>query len=139
MLDQMLLNLIMFCHFTIVCCVVGIPFIGSNYFLILHSICVPFMMCHWVMNDNTCVLSMMELHMRKKLGITVDKKDCFTCQLIDPIYEFNANNEDWSDCIYTFTIILWLIVVYKLYSMYEKGEINNIHELFFSNNTTCLF
>ncbi len=139
MLDSMLLNLIMFCHFIVVCCVVGIPFFGNNYFLVLHFICVPFMMSHWVMNDNTCVLSLLELHFRKKLGLEVDKKDCFTCQLIDPIYDFKANNEDWSDFIYIITTCLWLITVYKLYCMYQRGEINTMHDLLFSNNTTTLF
>lgn len=139
MLDQILLNLIMFFHFLIVCLVIGVPFFGNNYFLLMHAICVPFMMSHWIMNDNTCVLSMMEMQLRKKLNLPVDKKECFTCQLIDPIYDFKANNEKWTEYIYIITTGFWLITLYKLYTMYERCEIQTMHDLLFKDNTTKLF
>lgn len=138
MLDEMLLNLIMFCHFVIVCLVIGIPFFGNNYLLLMHVICVPFIMCHWLMNDNTCVLTLMEIELRKKLKMSIDKTECFTCQLINPIYDFKANNEEWSNIIYGITTILFLISFYKLYSMYDRGEINSMEDLLFKNNTTHL-
>lgn len=139
MLHEMLLKLIMLCHFIIVCLVVGVPFFGNNYFLVMHAICVPFMMSHWIMNDNTCVLSMAELELRKKLKLPFDKKECFTCQLIDPVYDFKANNEEWTEYIYIITTCLWFISIYKLYSMYERGEIRTTRDLLFSNNTTNIF
>ena len=138
MLNEMLLNLIMFCHFAIVCLVIGVPFFGNNYFLVMHAICVPFMMSHWLMNDNTCMLSVIELELRKKLKMPVDKKECFTCQLIDPIYDFKANNEEWTEYIYVLTTGFWVITLYKLYSMYNKGEIQTTYDLMFKNNTTNL-
>lgn len=139
MLDTVLLNLIMFCHFVVVCLVIGVPFFGNNYLLFMHSICVPFMMLHWITNDNTCVLSLMELELRKKLDMPLDKKECFTCQLIDPIYDFNANNKEWTEYIYVITTCLWFITLYKLYSMYKRGEIQTTNDLLFKNNTTKLF
>lgn len=139
MLDAMLLKLIMFCHFVIVCFVIGIPFVGNNYFLVMHLICVPFMMTHWYMNDNTCVLSLIEMELRKKLNMPVNKNDCFTCQLIDPVYEFNAHRDEWSELIYIVTTGFWLITVYKLYCMYDRGEINTMHDLLMKDNTTKLF
>jgi hypothetical protein len=139
MLDEISLYLIMLCHFIVVCLVVGVPFFGNNYLLVMHAICVPFIMLHWVINDNTCVLSVIELEIRKKLKMPVDKKACFTCQLIDPIYDFKANNEDWSEYIYIFTTLLWLTSVYKLYSMYQRGEIVSMQDLLLKENTTSLF
>lgn len=129
----------MLCHFIIVCLVIGVPFFGNNYLLFMHSICVPFMMLHWLMNDNTCVLSLIEIELRKKLNLSTDKKQCFTCQLINPIYDFKANNEKWTEYIYIITTSLWFISLYKLYSMYERGEISNTNDLLFKNNTTKLF
>lgn len=139
MLDEMLLKFIMFVHFIVVCCVVLIPFFGNNYFLFLHAICTPFMMFHWIMNDDTCFLSVMEMELRKKMGLPIDKKECFTCQLIEPIYNFKANNEEWSAYIYIITTGLWFVTIYKLYAMWEKGELTTIEDLILKENTTKLF
>ena len=139
MFDKLFLNIIMFVHFIVVCLVIGVPFFGNNYLLFMHSICVPFMMLHWIINDNTCVLSIMEIELRKKLDLPIKKKDCFTCQLIEPIYDFKANNEKWTWYIYIATISLWLITMYKLCSMYQRGEIVSMNDFLFKNNTTKLF
>jgi hypothetical protein len=119
--------------------VIGIPFIGNNYFLILHAICVPFIMLHWITNDNTCVLTTVEIEIRKNMNLPIDKSKCFTCRLIEPVYDFKADNIEWTFYIYTITTILWFISLYKLYTMYSKGEIQNLKDLFLANNTTKLF
>jgi hypothetical protein len=129
MLNEVLLSIIWICHFLVVCFVVGIPLFGTYYLLFMHAILVPFMMMHWILNDNTCVLSLLELHIRKKMGQNTDKKDCFTCQLINPVYDFTNTFEEWSRAIYVITIILWLISVYKLYDGFKRGKINNLQNL----------
>lgn len=129
MLNNFLLNIIWFCHLIVVCFVVGIPFFGSYYFLLMHAILVPFIMLHWLVNDNTCVLSLIELEIRKRMGEKIDKQDCFTCQLVNPIYDFTANFEEWSAMIYILTTILWLISVCKLYHGFKNGEIKSINDL----------
>jgi hypothetical protein len=126
------LYFIMFCHFLVVCFIVLVPFINSNYLLLLHSILVPFIMIHWLLNDNTCVLSVIETNMRKHIygTNTIDVNDCFTCKLINPIYDFRANYNDYSTIIYFITIILWSISLGKLYYKYCTGEIRTIMDLF---------
>lgn len=139
MMDKILLNLITLCHIVLIGCVIGIPFTSNNYLLTLHFMLTPFMMAHWYMNDHTCCLTLMEKQIRKNLNMTTNEKDCFTCQLIEPVYDFKANNEEWATFLYVITSALWLISAYKLYSMYSRGEITTTHDLLFKENTTKLF
>jgi hypothetical protein len=113
----------------VVCFVVGVPFFGSNYLLLMHAITIPFMMAHWALNDNTCVLSLIEKEVRKKMGQDIENKDCFTCQLINPIYDFKTTYEDWTVTIYFLTTMLWLTSVYKLYCGYSNGSIKSLQDL----------
>lgn len=124
----------MLIHFIVVCFVVLIPFIGNNYFLLMHTIIVPFIMVHWALNDNTCVLSLLETKLRSHIyGNEINEDDCFTCRLINPIYDFKANNDDHSTIIYIITILLWIISTYKLYNKYSTGEISSIRDLIIVN------
>lgn len=129
-MNELVLNLIVILHFLFVMFVLITPFIGNNYFLIIHIIVVPFMMAHWYANDNNCALTLMEKKLRKELyGTDPDPNDCFTYNLIAPIYDFKKNYNDLSELIYIITISLWLLSVFKLYSNYKNGKLSSIHDL----------
>lgn len=90
-------------------------------------------MMHWILNNNTCALSLLEVEIRKKLnnGIEVDRKnECFTCRIIDPIYDLTANYDNYATFIYTITTLLWLISIGKLSYKVCTGEINCFAQLF---------
>jgi hypothetical protein len=71
----------------------------------------------------------MEKKIREHLsGGEVSSNDCFTSRLINPIYDFKANNKDFSTIIYLITITLWLISSGKLYNKYKNGEIQSIYD-----------
>lgn len=130
-MNQLLLYLIIGLHFFFVLFVVLTPFIGNNYLLLLHAVFVPFMMIHWYINDNDCFLTLMERQLRLKLyGTVPDPNDCFTYNLIAPIYDFKKNNNDMSFFIYVITIGLWLTTVFKIYSNYQCGKLSKIEDLF---------
>ena len=123
-MHNLLLNIITLCHFAVVCFVVLTPFIGNNYFLLMHAILVPFIMFHWIINDNTCVLSTIEKKIREKMTNKTSESamdDCFTCKLINPIYDFRANYNTYSAMIYIVTTLLWLVSVYKIYCRLKSG------------------
>lgn len=130
-MNQVLLYLIITIHIMLILFVVIVPFFGSNYLLLIHSIIVPFIILHWIVNDNTCVLSIMEMKIREKLGNRdVDRNECFTCNLIDPIYNLRANYDDYSKLIYLITISLWIVSAGKLYSRYCSGQIKSFEDFF---------
>lgn len=111
--------------------VVITPFLNSNYLLLMHAIIVPFIMIHWILNDNTCMLTTIEKHIRERMnGAPVNTHDCFTCRLIDPIYDFKSNYEDYSNFIYLITTALWFISLIKLTCKWRSGEINSLISLF---------
>ena len=129
-MKEIMLYLIVILHFMFVLFIVLTPFIGSNYFLILHAIMVPFMMGHWYTNDNNCALTMMEKKLRKNIyGIEPDPNDCFTYNLIAPVYDFKKNNNDMSSIIYIVTIALWGYTLLRLYSNYKNGKLSKIQDL----------
>ncbi len=141
---EILLNFITILHIIFVLFVVITPFTNSTYFLMLHLIIVPFVMMHWLLNDNTCVLTVVERKLRKEVqksslpngaeqteaDINAIDEECITCKLIEPVYDFRKNYETFSKIIYAITIALWLITVFKLVGKYRSGEIGSFKDLF---------
>src|SRR4029079_19804711 len=105
MIKEILLKFITLIHILFVLFIVLAPFSNSNYILILHFIFVPFMILHWILNDNTCVLTIIERNLRKKMygEEQYDDEDCFTCRLIELVYDFKKNYETFSKFIYIIT------------------------------------
>lgn len=88
-------------------------------------------MIHWVLNDNTCALTLFEKKIREEMyGYVPDSQDCFTCRLIEPIYDFKANNHDSSTIIYIITLSLWALSVGKLFYKWKTGDIVSFADLF---------
>lgn len=129
-MNEFMLYMIVVLHFVFVLFVVLTPFIGNNYFLLLHAIIVPFMMAHWYTNDNNCALTMMEKKLRLNLyGEEPDPNDCFTYNLIAPVYDFKKNNNDLSCVIYIVTIALWGYTLLRLYTNYKEGKLSKLEDL----------
>lgn len=128
---NILLKIITFMHVMFVLFIVFSPVTNSNYILMLHSIMVPFLMAHWICNDDTCVLTIIERNLRKKVYNDKYKDDdCFTCKLIEPVYNFIDDYKTFSSIIYFIVIILWLISTGKIYYKYRNGLITNWKQLF---------
>jgi len=126
-INKSILVLITVLHLIIVLFIVIAPFTNSNYLLLLYVITVPFIILHWVMNNNTCSLTVAEKYIRQKTyGIILNDDDCFTYNLIAPIYDFNKNYEAFSNFIYIATISLLSLASYKLIYKVYNGEIKTI-------------
>jgi len=129
-MNEAILYLIVVLHFIFVLFVVLTPFIGNNYFLILHAIIIPFMMAHWYTNDNNCALTMMEKKIRLHIyGEVPDPNDCFTYNLIAPVYDFKKNNADMSNIIYLITFALWGYSLIRLVNNYRDGKLSSLSHL----------
>jgi hypothetical protein len=129
-MNEIILYLILILHLAFVVFIVITPFIGNNYFLLLHAIIVPFMMAHWYTNDNNCALTLMEKKIRHNIyGEEPDPNDCFTYNLIAPIYDFKKDHNDMSLTIYLITFGLWGYTLFRLYKNYKEGKLSKLEDL----------
>lgn len=129
-MNVLTLYLIVILHFVFVLFVILTPFLGNNYCLLLHAIIVPFVMVHWYTNNNNCALTTMEKNIRRKLyNEEPDSNDCFTYNLIAPIYDFKNNNNELSVIIYFATFALWGCTLMKLYTNYRNGKLSKLTDL----------
>jgi hypothetical protein len=125
-MNKILLYLIKILHILLVLFIIISPFLNINFILALHFIIVPFIILHWILNDNKCALTLIEKNIRNRIyGDENDNNDCFTCKLIEPIYDFKSDYETMSHIIYIITISLWIITSTKLYLKYRCGEIKS--------------
>jgi hypothetical protein len=128
------LYIISIIHLAFIFFVIGTPFLTNiNAFLLLHSVVVPFMMGHWLTNNNMCTLTAIEKYIRIQVygPMANDKLDnCFTCRLIEPVYDFDKNFDKFQKILYMITIFLWSVSVYKLYCNHKNGRLNSFNDLF---------
>ncbi len=128
--DSILLSISVL-HIMVVLFVFMAPFSDNTGLLFMHTIVVPFIIFHWIMNNNNCILTSIEKHVKKiSLGVKSPKKDIFVYQFIAPIYDFNNNHKNYSMFIYSFTAILWLISALQLGNRYASGRITKTDDLF---------
>ena len=126
-----LLYLIKALHLAIIIFVVGTPFLNINYFLLLHVITVPFIMFHWILNNNTCALTIAEHFITEKItGKKVDPRESFMSNLINPVYDFADNHRDLDILLYIVVSILFLISALRLIKKKLDGEIKTLTDLF---------
>lgn len=129
-INDSLVILINIIHLIVIIFVLAAPFSNSNYLMLLHTIIIPFIILHWLLNNNTCCLTVAEKYIREKnTGTTVKEGDCFTYQLVAPIYDFNKDHQSFSTFIYILTISLWFVSVYNLSNKYCTKQINSINDL----------
>ena len=129
-LNDSLVMLINIIHLIVIIFVLSAPFSDSNYLMLLHIIVVPFIVLHWLLNNNTCCLTVAEKYIRENSsGTTIKEDDCFTYKLVAPIYDFNKDHQAFSTFIYILTISLWFISVYNVSSKICNNQINSIRDL----------
>ncbi len=126
-MNEVILYLINFLHIIFILFVVITPFLNINFLLGLHFIIVPFVIFHWLLNDNKCGLTLLEM----KLRGNDSKESCVTCKLIEPIYDFKEKNKSIAHVIYVITIALWIITAVKICYKCKNGTIKSIDDFYF--------
>ena len=130
-LNDTILLFINILHIIIILLILIIPFASSNYLLLLYIISIPFIILHWVVNNNTCCLTLMEQSLREKInGEVVDRNETYMHKIMAPIYDFKKDNNSLSIFIYSITIFLWLYACGHLYLNYKNSKINDFRDLF---------
>ena len=122
-------NFVLFLHIIFIILAIVIPFTNSNYFLMIYSITVPFIFVHWICQDNTCMITVVEKYLRKQyLGET--DEDCISCKLIEPVYDFPKIWSNYRTLIYVVTCGLLTVAISKLGLKYYRGDITKFSNLF---------
>ena len=98
------------------------PFIGTNYFMLLHFIIIPFIVLHWYIEDSTCALTLIEYNIRKYCYGKARRTDCYMAKIVEPVYDFKKDNIEYVYPIYIITFALWIITIMKLVKNYKKSN-----------------
>lgn len=124
-MNEIYLYIVMIIHFILVLFIIATPFTDSTFLLLMHGMIIPFIILHWLTNNNTCALTITEQFIRYQLYGEIPESGCtFIGQIIDPVYKFTENNKENVAIIYTVTIILWIITMTKLRKKYTSGDLN---------------
>lgn len=116
----MLATLIKYIHIGFILFVLLVPFIGNEFLLNYHFITIPFLLMHWLTNNDTCALSLMESKLRG-----MDETQTFMGRLVKPVY--NIQSRDF----YIACVILFMITTYRLYYQYQFRELKFIIATFY--------
>jgi hypothetical protein len=97
-------------HFLFLLFMVLTPFFGNEFLLTYHFITAPFLLLHWITNNDTCALTLIE---SKITGIK--EINTFTGSIIKPIYNAHFTNKHF----YWITVLLFMITTYRLWYEYH--------------------
>ena len=131
LINDSIIILISVLHVLVILFVLLVPFSDNDALMFLHILVVPFIIIHWLTNNNKCCLSTAEKHIRKIAhGTKSNTKDTFIYQFIAPIYDFNKNYESYSAFIYIVTVLLWSISMINLGRNINSGKVKSYNDLF---------
>ena len=107
MLSWFLGTLIWVLHVLLVAFVAFAPFSSERWALVLHFVTVPFLWIHWLMNDDTCALTVLEKAVRG-----VDDSHSFFYNLVSPVYKVTDDTvRSWC---WGLSIALWSLTASKV-------------------------
>jgi len=104
-----LANMINLFHIIVILFVLFIPFSNIPMLLLLHIVFSMSLLVHWYNNNNQCSLTLLESKLRG-----LDVTESFTYKFIAPLYD--VSKTDWSKICYSFTIVLMIVSIYRLYN-----------------------
>lgn len=111
-MNSILANLICIIHIIVVLFVIAVPFTNNDALLTLHFITLPFIWLHWMLNDDTCALTVLEATCR---GMTIEEAKSgksFFHNLVSPVYKIE--DDDVRSIAWSVSIILWLVTAFKI-------------------------
>lgn len=114
------MNIIFILHTLLFLAAVIVPFLKNKDLLEFYSLAIPFLMFHWVMNDDTCALTHLEMYVTGK-----EKEGTFFGRLISPVY--NLSDSDADRFVKCLLFLLWFMVQFRLNRI---PGINKIHLLY---------
>lgn len=100
-LATVLAALVSLLHAAFVVFMVWAPFSGNRTALVLHLLVTPFLWLHWLLNDDTCVLTLVEKQLRG-----CEDSSSFFYALVSPVYR--VRDEQVRVGVWVASALLWL-------------------------------
>lgn len=82
------------------------PFSGSQDLLRYHAVVMPFLYLHWITNDDTCALTLLETRLRG-----CPNRESFFHNLVSPVYKFRATTIVW-----VLSLALWIVSMVRYFN-----------------------
>lgn len=95
-------------HLGFIAWMIYAPFSGIDELIVLHSIICPFLILHWMMNADGCVLTLIEKHLR---GLENDGES-FIHKIVAPIYVIEDST--LKQFVFIVTLGLWMVSLKQL-------------------------
>ena len=106
-LNTVLANLVFVLHIAFVLWFLWAPFSGNESMIVLHALMFPFIAFHWILNQDTCALTLLERSLRG-----VSSEESFFHNLVSPIYKIEDSH--MRVIAWVVGIGLWSVSVYKI-------------------------
>lgn len=84
------------------------PFSNNRTALVLHLVLTPCLWVHWILNDDTCALTLLEKRLR---GIEDDSCSFFHA-LVSPVYK--VRDRDVRELSWLASVVLWLVTLSRV-------------------------
>lgn len=94
-------------HILFVMFMVAVPFTTHRSLLVLHLVITPFLWVHWLVNDDTCALTLVESRLRG-----VPHTHSFFHALVSPVYKIA--DADVRVACWAASLGLWLLTLTKV-------------------------
>jgi hypothetical protein len=120
--NPLIANVVWVLHCLFIAWVLLAPWSSSWEVAALHALVVPFVCLHWVLNDDTCVLTWLECSLR---GVPAHAS--FVHQLVGPIYKFQAQHASAAAWVASFA--LWCVSLYHLRTTHAAELARAYHSL----------
>lgn len=83
------------------------PFATDRAWVAAHALVTPFLWLHWLLNDDSCVLTLVEARLRG-----VDDHDSFFYKVVSPVYK--VRDEDVRVASWYASAALWAVTLARL-------------------------
>ena len=111
-------NVIWILHIILMIVVVYSPFSKNERMLKLNMLLIPFLILHWITNNDTCALTELEKYIRN----TKNTYDTFFGMLVGPVFKLNNIDNLGRYAIYASSITLWILSLYEYKNLLKKRK-----------------
>lgn len=88
------------------------PWLPQWEMVVLHALVMPFLMLHWLLNDDTCFLTWLECRLRG-----VPTSGSFVHSIVSPVYRLSETQA--SGLAWGLGLVLWGISLHRLYARHR--------------------